>query len=222
MTTRIYLASSNPGKLRELGALAQAVGIELALLPDYDRLPPAPEDDSSFALNALEKALHYSRSNDLLVLADDSGLAVDALDGRPGVHSARYAGPHATDDDNNRKLLAELRSTPEEKRTARYLCVLALARRGQLLALFSDSCQGRILETPHGRGGFGYDPYFFFPPLGRTLAEVSAAEKNQHSHRGKAFRRLLAYLKQRPFDPVSAPSAPARPQAGLGRLSAVK
>ena len=199
MPIRIYLASSNPGKLRELAALAEEQEIELALLPDYERLPPAREDDASFALNALEKALHYSQLTGELVVADDSGLVVDALGGRPGVYSARYAGPNATDEDNNRKLVEELRGLPPEKRSARYVCVLALAQRNRILALISDSCEGRLLEAPRGTGGFGYDPYFFYPPLNCTLAEVSTAEKNQHSHRAKAFRKLLAYLQQRPF-----------------------
>lgn len=191
----LYLASSNPGKVRELAALAQAEGVELAPLPDYDKLPPAREDDSSFALNALEKALHYSRCTDGLVVADDSGLVVEALGGRPGPHSARYAGPNATDADNNRKLLEELRGLPAEKRAGRYICVLVLAGSGQPLALFSDSCEGRILTEPRGQGGFGYDPLFFFPPLGKTMAELDLNEKNQHSHRAKAFRRLLEYLR---------------------------
>lgn len=199
MPTRIYLASSNPGKLRELAALAQAEGFELAPVPGYEQLPPYPEDQPSFALNALEKALHYSQLTDVLVVADDSGLVVDALGGRPGVHSARYAGPDASDEGNNRKLVEELQGLPPEKRGARYVCVLALAQQNRLLALVSDSCEGRILEAPRGTGGFGYDPYFFYPPLDRTLAEVTTAEKNHHSHRAKAFRKLLAFLRQRPF-----------------------
>ncbi len=196
MPTRLYLASSNPGKLRELQALAENSEINAELLPKFRELPPAKEDHASFALNALEKTLYYSRFTDQLVVADDSGLVVDALDGAPGVRSARYAGPSATDEDNNRKLLSELSNVPEEKRTARYLCVLALARQNRLLALFSDSCEGLILTEYRGRGGFGYDPLFYFPPLEKTLAEVSEAEKNLHSHRGKAFRKLLAYLKE--------------------------
>jgi len=196
---KLYLATSNLGKLRELAALAEAAGFGLEALPGYERLPRFPENEPSFALNALEKALQYSRQADGLVVADDSGLMVDALGGRPGPHSARYAGPTASDEDNNRKLLEELRGLPEEKRGARYVCVLALAQANGLLAMFSDSCAGRILETPRGAGGFGYDPLFFFPPLAKAMAELDVAEKNQHSHRGKAFRALLQYLRdQRP------------------------
>jgi XTP/dITP diphosphohydrolase len=192
----IYFASSNRGKLRELAALAQAEGFGLEVLPGYESLPKIPENEPSFALNALEKALHYSRTSSALVVADDSGIVADALDGRPGVHSARYAGLEATDEDNYRKLLDELRGVAEEKRTARYRCVLALARANRALALFSASCEGRLLEAPRGAGGFGYDPLFFFPPLGKTMAELEVSEKNMHSHRGKAFRKLLAYLKR--------------------------
>ncbi len=196
MAKRIYLASSNQGKLRELAGLAQAEGSALEAVPGYDRLPKFLESEPSFALNALEKALHYSRHADGLVVADDSGIVVDALGGRPGVHSARYAGPSASDEDNNRKLLKELRGLADEKRMARYICVLALAQRDRALALFSAACEGRLLEAPRGTGGFGYDPLFFFWPLGKTMAELDVAEKNVHSHRGKAFRKLLAYLKQ--------------------------
>ena len=183
--------------MRELGALAHEQGFELALQPDYHRRPPAREDAASFALNALGKALHYSQSSDFLI-ADDSGLVVDALDGRPGVHSARYAGPNATDDENNRKLLEELRNVPDKKRTARFVSVLVLARGGRPLALFSDSVAGRILPEPRGAGGFGYDPLFFLPSRGCASAELSVEEKNQLSHRGKAFRKLLSYLKEHP------------------------
>ena len=193
---RLFLASSNRGKVRELAALAAAQGVQLEPLPGYDRHPKFPENEPSFALNALEKALHYSQHADGLVVADDSGLVVDALGGKPGVHSARYAGPKATDEDNNCKLLEELKGVPENKHGARYICVLALARDNQTLAVFSAACEGRILEAPRGSGGFGYDPLFFFPPLGRTMAELEVAEKNRYSHRGQAFVRLLAHLKQ--------------------------
>lgn len=210
---KLYLATSNRGKLRELAALAEAGGFTLEALPGYDRLPRFPENEPSFALNALEKALHYSRvvssapsprrepgGSEVLAVADDSGLMVEALGGRPGPHSARYAGPAASDEDNNRKLLEELRGVPGDKRGARYVCVLALARANRLLALFSDSCAGSILEAPRGAGGFGYDPLFFFPPLGKAMAELDLTEKNRHSHRGKAFRALLKCLR----DPRSA------------------
>lgn len=205
---RVFLASSNEGKLRELRVMAppasgqappaagQAGNLEIELLPGFENILPAREAHDSFALNAIEKALYYSHHAGELVCADDSGLSVDALGGAPGVRSARFAGEQATDEDNNRKLVEELKDVPEEKRTARYVCVLALARQGALMALFSGRCDGRILDRPRGTGGFGYDPYFFFPPLGKTLAEITDEAKNRVSHRGKAFQKLIAYLKE--------------------------
>jgi len=196
MPTILYLASANPGKLRELAALAADYQVTLVPVPRYGELPPAQEEATSFALNALEKALHYSQFTAGLVVADDSGLLVDALAGAPGTRSARYAGPGATDEDNNRKLLQELALVPEEKRTARYVCVLVLARAGQVLGIFSDYCEGQITRATRGVGGFGYDPLFFLPPRNCTMAELSIEEKNRYSHRGKAFRKLLDYLPQ--------------------------
>lgn len=202
MSGLIFLASSNAGKLRELAGMAAGSGVQLAALPGFSDISPASEDFDSFALNAIEKAEHYSKhtrhiEGEGLVLADDSGLIVDALGGAPGVRSARYAGPRATDRDNNARLMAELDGIPsvlEDERTARYICVLAVAQRGELLAVFSDTCEGLITTEPRGDGGFGYDPYFFFPPLKRTLAEVSEEQKNKVSHRGKAFQKLIKYL----------------------------
>ena len=195
MSTLLCLASSNKGKLRELAGMAAGSGVEIELLPDFARIPAAAEDHNSFALNAVEKATHYSLYTEELVCADDSGLVVDALEGAPGVRSARFAGPGATDEENNRKLLEELESVPEERRAAHYVCVLALAQKGKLLAAFSDRCEGVIVDEARGTGGFGYDPYFFFPLLNKTLAEVSEEEKNQVSHRGKAFRKLVDFLR---------------------------
>ena len=192
----LFLASSNEGKLRELQAMTLGVEFEAELLPGFSSLPKASEDHDSFALNAIEKALHYSRHTRELVCADDSGRVVDALDGAPGVRSARYAGENVTDADNNRKLLEELSAVSEDGRTAHYICVLALARKGELVALFSDRCEGRITNEPRGGGGFGYDPYFLFPPFGKTLAEISDEEKSEVSHRGKAFRKLIAFLEK--------------------------
>lgn len=194
---RIWLASSNPGKLRELADAARGHGLNAALIPEFDRLPACAEDAPNFLGNALRKALHYSQYAEGVVVADDSGLVVDALNGDPGVHSARYAGPEASDEENNRKLLAALENVPDDSRSARYICVLVAAERGEPLAIFSDFCEGRITREPRGRGGFGYDPLFFYPPLGRTFGEVAETDlalKNQHSHRGKAFRKLVGFF----------------------------
>lgn len=192
----LLLASANPGKLREYQKLAEGHPLQLALIPGIDSLPPFEESAPTFAENAAGKALHYSRFVTAPVIADDSGLVVPALGGAPGPRSARYAGPKASDADRIRKLLAELREKGITDRRARFVCVLALAEPGTLRAVFSDAVEGELLEAPRGTGGFGYDPVFFYPPLGKTFAELSPEEKNQHSHRGRAFRKLLGFLAE--------------------------
>jgi len=195
---KLFLASSNPGKLAEYRVLARAsasfLPVELALLPGVDALPVFEESAPTFAENAAGKALHYSRQRDGLVFADDSGLVVPALGGAPGVHSARYAGPQATNSQRIEKLLRELRDKRGSERAAYFVCAIALAERGRAMAIVTDRVDGEILEAPRGSGGFGYDPVFYFPALEKTFAELPAEEKNQRSHRGKAFRRLLAAL----------------------------
>jgi XTP/dITP diphosphohydrolase len=191
----LLLASSNPGKLAEFQALGSANAasrqIELALLPNFTSLPAFDESAPTFAENAAGKALHYSRFTSEEVLADDSGLVVPALGGAPGVHSARFAGPGASDADKIHKLLTELHAMKGAVRAARFVCVIAVAKMGRVLAVVSDFTPGAILESPRGAAGFGYDPIFLVPDLNKTFAELSREEKNQLSHRGKAFRRLL-------------------------------
>jgi XTP/dITP diphosphohydrolase len=195
---KLFLASSNPGKLAEYRALANSSAfsfpVELALLPDFDALPSFEENAPTFAENAAGKALHYSRHRGGLIFADDSGLVVPALGGAPGVHSARYAGPLATNAQKIEKLLGEMRGKAGSERNAYFVCAIALAERGLAKAIVTDRVDGEILETPRGTGGFGYDPVFYFAALEKTFAEIPAEEKNQRSHRGKAFRRLLAAL----------------------------
>jgi len=173
---------------------ADSLTVELALLPGFDVLPAFAENAPTFAENAAGKALHYSRHCDGLVFADDSGLVVPALGGAPGVYSARYAGPQATNSQRIEKLLREMRGKTGAERTAYFVCAIALAERGRALAIVTDRVDGEILEAPRGSGGFGYDPVFYFPALGKTFAEIPTEEKNQRSHRGKAFRRLLLAL----------------------------
>jgi XTP/dITP diphosphohydrolase len=197
---RLALASSNPGKLREYLELA-GPHIQVELLPNFRDLPPFEESAPTFAENAAGKALHYSRYTNELVLADDSGLVVPALGGAPGVHSARYAGPGATDADRYRKLLREMEGKEGDARRARFVCVIAIARAGQTLAVVSDRAQGLLTNEPRGSGGFGYDPIFLFLELGRTYAELSSAEKNQYSHRGKAFRKTVKTLQGLRLEP---------------------
>ena len=167
-------------------------GIELDLLPRFREFPAFPEDAPTFAENAAGKALHYSRSSEEMIFADDSGLVVPALDGAPGVHSARYAGPHANDADRIAKLLGEMRGMSGEARRARFVCVIAAAKAGRMLAVVSDSVEGLISDEPRGREGFGYDPVFYLPARAKTFAELHGAEKSEVSHRGRAFRKLLA------------------------------
>jgi XTP/dITP diphosphohydrolase len=193
---KLLVASSNAGKLREYQALAEGHAVELALLPNLDSLPPFEESAPTFAENAAGKALHYSRHAELPVIADDSGLVVPALGGAPGPKSARYAGPDATDADKVQKLLSELRGKKISDRRARFVCVLAMAQAGRVLAVVSDFVQGTLLEEPRGAGGFGYDPIFFYPSLGKTFAETPREEKNRISHRGKAFHKLAAFLEK--------------------------
>ncbi len=194
----LLLASSNPGKLREFRALAASCGfareIRLDLVPGFERLPKFAETAPTFAENAIGKALHYSRLVSGMVFADDSGLVVPALGGAPGAHSARYAGPGATNAQRIERLLGELRGKPGEERAGHFVCAIALAVRGRALAVMTDRVDGRILEAPRGEAGFGYDPIFFFPRLGKTFAELSPDEKNRHSHRGRAFGKLLEFL----------------------------
>ena len=175
-------------------ASAPSVVIDLALLPDFDVLPAFEENAPTFAENAAGKALHYSRHGDGLVFADDSGLVVPALGGAPGVHSARYAGPQATNSQRIEKLLGEMRGKSGSGREAYFVCAIALAESGRGMAIVTDRVDGEILEAPRGSGGFGYDPVFYFPALEKTFAELPPEEKNQRSHRGKAFRRLLTAL----------------------------
>jgi XTP/dITP diphosphohydrolase len=195
---KLFLASSNPGKLAEYRVLASTSTpshpFELELLPDFDHLPAFEENAPTFAENAAGKALHYSRFQHGLVFADDSGLVVPALGGAPGVHSARYAGAGATNPQRIEKLLDALRGKEGAERSAYFVCAIALAKDGRAIAIVTDRVDGQIIETPRGSGGFGYDPVFYFPALGKTFAQLTAEEKNKQSHRGKAFRRLLAAL----------------------------
>jgi XTP/dITP diphosphohydrolase len=191
---RLLLASSNPGKLREYRRLAGESAIALELMPDFKKLPVFEESAPTFAENGAGKALHYSRFVDEAIVADDSGLVVPALDGRPGVHSARYAGPDASDADRVRRLLEEMEGKEGEERRARFVCITAIALGGRVLVVVSDFAEGILLKEPRGENGFGYDPVFFFPKMGCTFAEMTAEDKDTLSHRGKAFRKALGLL----------------------------
>ena len=192
---KLCLASGNPGKLHEFQVLAAGHALELQLLPGFAAIPEFEENAPTFAENAAGKALYHSRHCEGMVFADDSGLVVPALGGAPGVHSARYAGAGASNEQRIAKLLAELQGKKGAERAAHFVCVIAAAQQGRAVAVVSAKVGGEILEAPRGRGGFGYDPVFFFPELGKSFAELQPEEKNQFSHRGKAFRRLMEVLE---------------------------
>ena len=190
---KLYCATGNTGKLKEFQLAAKGTGIEVALLPGFRDLPECEEDGATFAENAAMKVKHYGPHAAGMLFADDSGLVVDALDGAPGIRSARFAGPGANDQRNNRLLLERMRGVPN--RTARFVCVIALAQGGEVRGLFEGSVEGAILEAPSGGGGFGYDPLFYYPPFGCTFGEASEERKLAVSHRGQAFGKMLRSLQ---------------------------
>jgi len=188
---KLLFATRNPGKLRELRELVGSL-LEVVSLRDVPDLPEVQEDDATFEGNARKKALAYGRATGLPSLADDSGLCVDALGGRPGVQSARYAP--GTDADRIAKLLEEMRGVPEAQRSAEFRCVLCLALPDGEHAIATGRCAGRIGIIPRGQNGFGYDPIFVLAAQGRTMAELTSEEKSLISHRGEAFRRIQPHL----------------------------
>jgi XTP/dITP diphosphohydrolase len=206
--SRIYLATTNPGKVREFREAAHALAIALNPLPRMAEVPPAVEDGTTFEQNARIKAEYYSRlAPEELVLAEDSGLAVDALNGAPGVHSARYAAvlqsgvasdQNSDDQANNAAIITQLKRLNQDRYPGKYVCVIALARDGHILATFSGEAPGELLTVPRGTQGFGYDPLFYFPALGKTFAELPLEQKREYSHRGKAFRKFLDWYRSQP------------------------
>jgi XTP/dITP diphosphohydrolase len=189
----VYLCSSNQGKLKELSLAAEGSGLEVLPLPRLKEIDPPEETGRTFEENASQKALYYSQFSSDLVVADDSGLEVDALGGAPGVVSARFAGSDAEDPENNALLLELMRD--EERRTGRFVCVVVAAQAGKRLFTARGQVEGEILREPRGQNGFGYDPLFFYPPFNRSFAELIPAEKLNVSHRGKAMAELLRFLQ---------------------------
>ena len=213
MSVRLYAATTNSGKIKEFNQMTQVHGVVVMPLPGMEELPVVEETGATFSANARLKAEAYSLAAQgdaagQLVFADDSGLCVDVLHGAPGVFSARYAlysegkdisAPPSSarifmDSDNNSKLLHELKHFDATHRQARFVCLIAVARSGKTLAEFTGEAHGTILDSPRGSGGFGYDPLFYFPELKKTFAELSVEEKSKYSHRGIAFRKMLASL----------------------------
>jgi XTP/dITP diphosphohydrolase len=187
----LYCATTNPGKLREF-RLALEDAFDVETLPALGSIPVAPETGATFEENAIQKALYYSKHCDGLLFVDDSGLEVDALAGAPGVYSARYAGPDATDEANNRLVLERMRGVTN--RTARFVCVVALAESGRLVRTFRGEVEGLLADAPCGEGGFGYDPLFFYPPFNSTFGEAPLDQKMHVSHRARALAALHDYL----------------------------
>ena len=195
MIQEIVLATRNPDKGRELGALLSDVGISIRTLVDFPQAPEVEEDGETCRDNAIKKAREIARYTGLIAVADDTGLEVDALGGRPGVYAARYAGEHATYEENCQKLLQEMDAVPPAKRNARFLTVAAIAKPTGEYEAIDGILEGAIAETLVGDHGFGYDPVFLLPEQGKTLAQLSAEEKNSISHRGLAFRKAKEILK---------------------------
>jgi len=196
---RLYCATTNPGKLREFRKAFSGTA-EVEQLPALESIPVCDETGVTFEENAIQKALYYSKHCDGYLFVDDSGLEVEALGGAPGVYSARFAGENATDEANNRRVLERMRGIPD--RTARFVCVVALAKAGQLIRTFRGEVEGRLTDEPRGSNGFGYDPLFFYPPFGCTFGEVPLERKMPVSHRGKALRALRKYLEETKFDSI--------------------
>jgi len=207
---KVFIATSNAGKLRDFaGATAGVTGVVLELLPGFSSLPSVEEDGLTFGANACKKAGFYSGyASGAIVLADDSGLEVATLNGAPGVRSARYSADDtpqfqkayaslslSEDEANNQRLLRELANVPEPAKGARFVCVLAVARAGEVLQTFEGAVRGTIPRAPRGENGFGYDPLFYLPELGKTTAELTPEEKAKVSHRGQAFRKFLEWYK---------------------------
>lgn len=196
------MATRNPGKTREIWDLLKDFPVEIKNLDDFGPIPDVEEDGATFDDNAFKKASFTAKVLGLPALADDSGLEVEALEGAPGVRSARYAGPSATDQENNDKLLKEMKG--KASRRAAFMCVISIAVPSGVALTYEARCEGLIAEAPAGDNGFGYDPVFFYPPMNRTFAQLSAEEKNQVSHRGKAlaemkeeFDKVLIWIRQR-------------------------
>ncbi|PKM86097.1 MAG: non-canonical purine NTP pyrophosphatase [Firmicutes bacterium HGW-Firmicutes-12] len=191
---RLLMATRNKGKMVELQKNLEKLEIELFSLEDIKDIPILEEKGTTFLENAISKAQTAAKASGLITLADDSGLAVDALDGQPGIYSARFAGVHADDQKNNKKLLQMMKGIPYEKRTAHFISVIAIALPEGRFFSVEGKCEGIILERMRGTEGFGYDPLFYIPEMGKTFAELTLDEKNRISHRGKALKKAAQQL----------------------------
>ncbi|MFO0425701.1 MAG: RdgB/HAM1 family non-canonical purine NTP pyrophosphatase [Planctomyces sp.] len=192
----MILSSRNRKKTQEVAEILAPVGIQIVSVTEFAHVGEVEEDGVTFAENAAKKATQVARELNQWVIGEDSGLMVDALNGAPGIYSARYSGPSATDELNNRKLLAELEGVPDERRGAGYICSVAVSNpSGEVVAAVEGTCRGRILRTAVGTGGFGYDPYFLIPEYHQTFGALSSVVKHRLSHRARAFAKLIPILK---------------------------
>lgn len=192
----IIIATKNKGKVKEFQALLEPRGVKVTSLLDYEPIPDVEETGATFAKNAELKALAMAKYFQKPVIADDSGLIVDALNGAPGIYSARYAGEEKNDAKNNEKLLREMKDVEDDQRTARFHCAICVAFPNGKSYLFEGSCEGMIAKEPKGENGFGYDPLFYIPHLKKTMAQLTEREKNQISHRAKAIEKLAAHWEE--------------------------
>jgi len=196
MSDKLVIASGNKGKIAEIREMLAELPLQILSLEDYPKAPEVVEDGESFFANALKKAKNLAEYTGLTVLADDSGLEVEVLHGAPGIRSARYAGDGATDEENNRRLLAELAGVPPGARRAVFRCVLVLYKPSGTFETFEGRWSGIITDKPRGGNGFGYDPLFYLPERGLTVAEISREEKNRWSHRAQAVSALKNFLQR--------------------------
>jgi XTP/dITP diphosphohydrolase len=192
---QLLVATLNPGKVKEFHDFLGDLPLEVLGLASLPSIESCQEDGETFEQNACKKALHYSRHTPAFTIADDSGLVVDALGGEPGVYSARYLGKDSTDEQRYLSILKRSQPVPEPLRSARFVCCIALAREGEILQTFPGEVEGRIALQAQGSNGFGYDPIFYLPDLGKTMAELNPEEKLRISHRGKALRELQKYFQ---------------------------
>jgi XTP/dITP diphosphohydrolase len=192
----VVIATRNSGKLREIQAILSPLGLKILSLRDFPEIPEIIEDGQTFEENAVKKAAAVSRQTSRMAIADDSGLAVDALQGRPGVFSSRYAGEKATDAERYQKLLKEMTGTPQGKRGAAFICAMAVASPKGKVEVVEGECRGEIAFAPKGSHGFGYDPVFYLPEWGKTMAELDPEVKNRISHRAQALEKLKQVLQK--------------------------
>ncbi len=191
---KILIATTSAHKLHEMKSLLEPKGFEIKGLADFPGIKEPIENGSTFMENSAIKSIYYSKISNILTIADDSGIEVDFMNGEPGIHSARFGGITASGEEKNALILEKLKGVPDDNRGANYTCAITVASKGVVIKKIEEKCFGQITTSPSGEKGFGYDPIFFFPAYNKTFAQISLAEKNKVSHRGKALTLLAKYL----------------------------